>query len=173
VKPKLRVLLATLILSISCDQLSKAWVIAHIPVGSVDGRIPIVEGFFYVAHARNAGAAFNLLLDWPARWRLTVFVAVAALAIAVILSFYRGLDSRDRFNSLSLGLVMGGAIGNLIDRIVHGEVIDFLHFRLWSGYSWPDFNLADLCIVTGVVALLIELLAREGAARAEGRVGPE
>jgi len=168
-KPKGIVLIATLLASVSCDQLSKLWVSTHISIDSIEERRAVIEGFFYIAHSRNAGAAFNLLLGWPATWRLSVFVAVAALAVVVVIVFYRGLAPGDRFNSLALGLVMGGAIGNLTDRIVRGEVIDFLHFELWRAHSWPDFNLADLCIVSGVVALMLELLAREGASRAETR----
>ncbi len=66
-----------------------------------------------------------------------------------------------------LGLILGGAIGNLIDRIARGEVVDFLHFRLWNGYSWPDFNFADSFIVVGVGFLVLELLASEGETRTE------
>ena len=66
-----------------------------------------------------------------------------------------------------MGLILGGALGNLFDRIRFGEVVDFLHFRLWAGYSWPDFNLADSFIVVGVALLLLELLAAEGESRAE------
>jgi signal peptidase II len=67
---------------------------------------------------------------------------------------------------------MGGAIGNLLDRIFRAEVVDFLHFRLWSGYSWPDFNFADSFIVVGVALLLLQLMAAEGESRA-GNSTPE
>ena len=60
------------------------------------------------------------------------------------------------------GFILGGALGNLVDRIRYGEVVDFLHFRLWQGYSWPDFNFADSFIVVGVALLLLELFATEG-----------
>jgi signal peptidase II len=75
---------------------------------------------------------------------------------------------------MALGLILGGSLGNLSDRAFRGEVVDFLHFRLWQGVAWPDFNVADTCIVLGVTALIIELLASEGAARARrtGRTGP-
>jgi signal peptidase II len=69
--------------------------------------------------------------------------------------------------ALALGLILGGAIGNLIDRVRFHEVVDFLHFRLWGGYSWPDFNVADSCIVVGVGVLVLELLATEGETRAQ------
>ena len=72
---------------------------------------------------------------------------------------------------LALGLILGGASGNLVDRVTLGEVVDFLHFRLWKGYSWPDFNLADSFIVVGVAILVLELLATEGESRGRSEGG--
>ena len=71
---------------------------------------------------------------------------------------------------LALGLILGGALGNLDDRVRYGEVVDFLHFRLWKGYSWPDFNFADTFIVVGVLLLVLELFATEGETREEAAV---
>jgi signal peptidase II len=166
VTPKLKTLLATVACVVPLDQVTKAWVAANVEPGSLATSIPVIDGFFYVTHARNPGAAFGLLVDWPAAWRLAVFVGVAAVAIAVIVSFYRSLAPGERFNALALGLILGGSIGNLTDRVLRGEVIDFLHFRLWGSFAWPDFNVADTCIVLGVGGLVIELLATEGASRA-------
>ena len=164
--PKLRALLLTLCCTVSSDQLSKAWVASRIAADSRADWVSVVDGFFYISHARNAGAAFGLLSDWSSQWRLVIFLLVSSIAVVVMVSFYRGLAPGDRFNSFSLGLIMGGALGNLSDRVLHGEVVDFLHFRLWGEYSWPDFNLADTYIVVGVAALMLELLASEGASRA-------
>lgn len=163
---KLRVLLTTLLCTLPADQLTKAWVAANVPRESFADRIPIIEDFFYISHARNPGAAFGLMIDWSPHWRLLVFAIAFSMASAVVLSFYRGLAPGDRFNACALGFIMGGAMGNLIDRITRGEVIDFLHFRLWGDRAWPDFNLADCFIVVGVAALMLELLASEGAIRA-------
>lgn len=164
--PKLKTLLVTLACVVPVDQATKAWVAARIPANSMAGSIELIDGFFYITHARNPGAAFGLLVDWPAEWRLVVFLAVAAAATAVIVSFYRSLAPGERFNAVALGMILGGSLGNLTDRVLRGEVIDFLHFRLWSGFTWPDFNVADTCIVMGVGGLIIELLASEGATRA-------
>ena len=169
--PKLATLVASGTTALVVDQLSKLAVDALIPAHSPEHSVTVVEGFFYITHARNPGAAFGLLLDWPWEWRLPVFVGVALLAFVVIGSFYRALAPGERFNSFALGLILGGSLGNLIDRVVRGEVIDFLHFRLWGGFSWPDFNVADSCLVVGVTALVIELLAAEGAARAARQRG--
>jgi signal peptidase II len=166
--PKLRYLLAAGLFALPVDQLTKAWVAVNVPTGSVMDRITVVEDFFYITHARNPGAAFGLLVDWPWAWRITLFVTVAAVAVLVVISFFRSLAPGDRFNAFALGLVMGGALGNLIDRLTRGEVIDFLHFRLWGDRSWPDFNLADSFLVVGVAALMLELLATEAESRASG-----
>ena len=88
--------------------------------------------------------------------------ASTLFAIGLIISFFRQLAPGDRLSALALGLILGGAVGNLLDRLRYGEVVDFLHFTLWGGYSWPDFNFADRFIVVGVALLVLELLATEG-----------
>lgn len=162
--PKLRLFLACLLVSLPVDQGAKVWIIGNL--GYAD-RIEVVEGFFYITHVRNPGAAFGLFADGDPVLRLTFFIGVSLLAIAIIFSFYRRLAPGDRLSAAALGLILGGATGNLIDRVLHGEVVDFLHFRLWSGYVWPDFNFADSFIVVGVGLLILELLASEGERRGE------
>ena len=93
--------------------------------------------------------------------------------MGIILSFYRRLEPGERLAALALGLILGGATGNLIDRVQLFEVIDFVHVRLWGGYSWPDFNVADSCIVVGVGILILEMLAAEGEQRAHSDSSPE
>jgi signal peptidase II len=161
--PKLRVALCALVVSLPLDQLTKILVDRHL--GYAD-RVPIIEGFFYLTHVRNPGAAFGLFAEADGALRLFFFVGVSIVAIAIILSFFRQLAPGDRLSALALGMILGGATGNLIDRLTRGEVVDFLHFRLWGGYSWPDFNLADSFIVVGVAILMLELLASEGEERA-------
>ncbi len=162
--PKLRLFLGALLVSIPLDQLSKEWIARSL--GYAD-EIPVIEGFFHITHVRNPGAAFGVLATSPEPVRLFFFVGVTLVAIGLIFSFYRKLAPGDRFSALSLGLILGGAVGNLVDRVRYGEVVDFLHFRLWGGYAWPDFNLADSFIVVGVILLVIELLASEGESREE------
>jgi signal peptidase II len=161
--PKLRVLLLAFAIALPLDLLTKFLVDRYI--GYAD-RITVVEGFFYLTHVRNPGAAFGLFAESDALLRQSFFIGVSFLAIFIILSFFRQLAPGDRLSSLALGLILGGAVGNLFDRITRGEVVDFLHFRLWGGYSWPDFNLADSFIVVGVGILLLELLTSEGEDRA-------
>ncbi len=165
--PKLRIFLSALLITAPLDQLSKAWIASSL---SYSDRITVIDGFFYLTHVRNPGAAFGLFADAAEPLRLTFFIGVTLIAIALIISFFRGLAPGDRFSALALGLILGGAVGNLIDRFFRREVVDFLHFRLWSGYSWPDFNLADSFIVVGVILLVLELPATEGESRAEPEV---
>ena len=129
-------------------------------------RIPVIEGFFYLTHVRNPGAAFGLFANADPELRMLVFGGVSIAAIFIVFSFFRQLAPGDRLSALALGLILGGAVGNLTDRVFRGEVVDFLHVVLWRGYSWPDFNLADSFIVVGVSLLILELLASEGEDRA-------
>jgi hypothetical protein len=89
------------------------------------------------------------------------------LAIVLLLVFLSRLDHHERLTATAIGSVLGGAIGNLTDRLVYGEVIDFLDFRLWGGYVWPTFNLADCWIVVGVAILMLETFLDGGDGEAE------
>ncbi len=164
--PKLRVFGLASVLSFLADQASKIWVDTHLTFAD---RVPVIDGFFYITHVRNPGAAFSSFVSMEPRLRMAFFVTVAVVAIGIIFSFYRKLAPRDRLSALALGLILGGALGNLSDRLMRGEVVDFLRFHLWTGYSWPDFNFADSFIVVGVGLLVLELLASEGESRASGR----
>lgn len=156
---KAKVFLGAMTLALVLDQLTKTWIVRNL---SFADRIPVIEGFFSLTHVRNPGAAFSLFATSPEPFRRIFFVVVTLVAIVLVISFFRRLAPGDRLSALALGLVLGGAVGNLIDRLVYGEVIDFLHFRLFGGYAWPDFNVADSCIVVGVALLVLELFASEG-----------
>ena len=161
--PKFRVSLIAFVVTLTLDILTKYVINANLTYAD---RIPVIEGVFYLTHVRNTGAAFGLFRDAPSAIRLTFFIGIASVAIVIIIQFLRRLAPGDRLSALALGLILGGAVGNLIDRIRLGEVVDFLHFDLWGGYSWPDFNVADSAIVVGVGLLVLELLASEGEERA-------
>ena len=150
---------ATVLLVLLCDLLSKHLVDLHLHYGD---KKELIEGFFYLTHVRNPGAAFGLFATAPQDLRLILFVGISVVAIGIIISFFHRLAPGDRLSALALGFILGGALGNLVDRVRYAEVVDFLHFSLWQGYSWPDFNLADSFIVVGVALLLLELLATEG-----------
>ena len=161
--PKLRIGLGAFLASLILDQVSKFLISSQLHYGA---KREVIEGFFYLTHVRNPGAAFGLFATAPEAIRLSYFIGVALVAIGIIISFFVKLAPGDRMSALALGFILGGAIGNLIDRVVYREVVDFLHFRLWQNYSWPDFNFADSFIVIGVGLLVLELLAIEGEERA-------
>ena len=168
--PKIRIALLAFTASLSLDVLTKQLVTRNLVFSD---RIEIVDGFFYLTHVRNPGAAFGLFAGWPDQIRLAFFVGISLLALGIVVSFFRRLAPGDRLSALALGFISGGAVGNLIDRVTPPhEVVDFLHFKLWQGYSWPDFNFADSFIVVGVGLLVLELLASEGESRA-GAEGDE
>ncbi len=114
---------------------------------------PILPGFFDLTYVRNTGAAFSMLAGRSAAFRIPFFTAISLLAGIAILSFVRRTPASRRVVLLSCAAVLGGAIGNLVDRLVYGEVIDFLSLH-WNGFYWPAFNVADSFITVGVVVLL-------------------
>jgi signal peptidase II len=157
--PKSRFFFAAFAISLALDQLTKGWVVSTLALGS---REAVIDGFFYLTHVRNPGAAFSLFADAPAEIRAPFFIVTTLIAVGLIISFFRKLSPGDRLSALALGLILGGAVGNLIDRLVHKEVVDFLHLILPGWGSWPDFNVADSSIVIGVALLVLELFASEG-----------
>ncbi|MEN8214477.1 MAG: signal peptidase II [Pseudomonadota bacterium] len=134
------------------DQLSKLWIDSHF---ALHARVPVIEGFFDLTLAYNPGAAFSFLADaggWQ-RWFFTVLASVVSLVLVIWL---KRLSSQEKVTAAALALIIGGAVGNLIDRVVHGEVIDFLlvYYRQWS---WPAFNVADSAISIGVMLMLLAM----------------
>ena len=120
--------------------------------------IPIVENFFHLTYVRNRGAAFSFLSN--ASWRLPFFITVSFIAAIVILVAFRKLRDDQKLAHTSLALIFSGAVGNLIDRIRLGEVIDFLDAH-WYRHHWPAFNIADSLICVGVFLLAIDLYLEE------------
>jgi len=139
----------------AADQLTKKLVSAHVPLGR---SIPVIDGVFYISHWTNEGAAFSLFADSTSptsvRWGLIGFTALASLVVLVALTL---LGSRITRASVALALILGGALGNLHDRIAYGSVIDFLEVHILH-YHWPDFNVADSAVVVGACLLLLDSL---------------
>jgi len=126
--------------------------------------IAVIDSFFHITYVRNSGGAFSLLAGTSPTFRLPFFLIVCTAAIGVLLYFVSKLEPRQWLLLFALGGILGGALGNLTDRIVSGEVTDFLDVH-WHGYYWPAFNVADSFISTGMVILLIHsLLVRDDAA---------
>lgn len=110
--------------------------------------ITIIKNFFYITYAKNTGVAFSFL-----EGKVPLIIIMTSIIIILILKYIKSTNP-NKYESISYGLILGGAIGNLIDRIIYGYVIDFLDFNLF-GYPYPIFNLADTAIVIGVIALII------------------
>jgi signal peptidase II len=137
------------------DHLTKTWVTANIHIG---GAISIIPGVLRITHWTNEGAAFSLFADSASpnavRWGLISFSLLAALAVLI---FMFRLGHRFTPTTVALALVLGGALGNVHDRIAYGSVVDFIEVHIFS-YHWPDFNVADSSIVVGACLLLIDSL---------------
>ncbi|MBI3801588.1 MAG: signal peptidase II, partial [Deltaproteobacteria bacterium] len=131
------------------DQVTKA-LVAH--TLTLHESIPVMESFFHLTYERNTGAAFSLFAQAPAWFRQPFFLTATSVAIVALLLFLRQTDRTHRLMVVAIAAVLGGAMGNLIDRILYGEVTDFLLFH-WRGYYWPAFNVADSCITLGVIGL--------------------
>ncbi len=116
--------------------------------------VPVIEGFFHLTYVRNTGAAFGFLADAPEAFRVPFFFITTGIAIGALLVFLRQADAGTPFFLFALSSILGGALGNLFDRLSRGGVIDFLDFH-WRGYYWPAFNVADSCITIGVIGLFL------------------
>jgi signal peptidase II len=153
--PKRPLLIALAVLLL--DRITK-WAVAQtIPLEDV---INIIPGFFRLTHLENTGAAFSLFADSPSPFRTTLLIAFSVAALAVI-SFLLWKD-RSVFHAgtLALSLILGGAIGNLWDRVSDGKVTDFLDFYI-GVHHWPPFNVADSAIVVGALLLFMRMLRKD------------
>jgi len=141
------------------DQLTKFIVDQTMPLHH---SIPVIENLFSLTYVRNTGAAFGIFASSAAAFRLPILIGFSILAIGFIIMMLRRLPDRETGLITALAFILGGAVGNLIDRVAYGEVIDFLDFY-WSRYHWPAFNLADSFITMGVVITLFYLIKARGA----------
>jgi signal peptidase II len=135
---------------------------------SLHESLPVIPGFFDLTYVRNPGAAFGFLAKASPAFRSFFFSGVAVIAILLILWFLFREKEGSLPLTLSLGLIIGGATGNLLDRIRFGEVVDFLDFSV-GGYHWPAFNVADSAISVGACLLLLEMFRRKERRKAAGK----
>ena len=136
---------------IALDQITKMFVIHNM---NLHESIPVIKGFFNFTYIRNPGAAFGIFATTNSAFRLIFFVGTSIFALGLLGTIFYRLHPADLWGQLTVSSIFGGAIGNLIDRLRYGEVIDFLDFQV-NGYHWPAFNVADSAISVGVVSLLI------------------
>lgn len=129
------------------DQLSKWWVLRAVPRNEV---IPVIPGFLNLVQVHNPGGAFGFLAGNSANWRGLFFILVSLLAAGVIIYLYRQTPADFKWLRAGLSLILGGAFGNLIDRVRFGRVVDFIDLYAGS-WHWPAFNAADSAITVGAV----------------------
>lgn len=141
---------------IAFDQWTKAWVRATIPDFTYTVPIPALEEYFVFEHVRNYGAAFGILQNWG-----NFFIIVAAVVATAILLYAANLPLHQRLIRVLLGLQLGGALGNVIDRLYQGYVTDFVKTGIPDFYYIPNYNIADSAIVIGVIGLGIYIFAED------------
>lgn len=158
-KGKWALTLVPALIVIVLDQLTKQLVLARMELHQ---SIPVLDGFFALTYVRNTGAAFGIFAGHTSVLRVPALLAVAGLALGVLLWFVRTIPVDRKAVIAACGAVLGGAVGNMIDRAAYGEVIDF--FDVYVGtWHWPAFNIADAAITCGVIVLCLDALRGEPA----------
>ncbi len=150
-RPWLLLLSAIVIL---LDHVTKVWDMNHVPLGHA---IVVIPKVFRITHVMNTGAAFSLMSDTASPVLMhRILVGFSVFAIVVILALLLRVGRYFNSTSIALALILGGAIGNLYDRLYYKFVVDFIEIHIFR-YHWPDFNVADSCIVIGACLLMIEI----------------
>jgi len=142
------------------DQLSKLWIRTHLAIGE---SLPITDRLSFI-HIENPGSAFGLLAN-----QTFLIITISIAGSLFILLFLRYLSPATNLSIVSIGLILGGAVGNLIDRIRSGCVTDFIYFRLWGDFHWRAFNIADAAITVGVFVLIYSFYRSGVFRKAYGR----
>ena len=120
-------------------------------------NIQVIPDFFRITHVENRGAAFGLFADSPSEWKIAVLVLFSIVALVIVSALLWRNSHSITTTGVGLALILGGALGNLWDRLVSGRVVDFLLFYVGQ-YQWPAFNVADSAIVIGAGLLVIEIM---------------
>ena len=154
-KPTLASWLALSALVLIADQITKLWILQRFSLGE---RLAVIRGWFDLTLVYNPGAAFSFLA-WADGWQRWFFVAIGLGASAFILWLLARHGSQRLFGA-ALSLILGGAIGNVIDRLVHGKVVDFLLVHWQDRWYFPAFNVADSAITVGAALLILDELLR-------------
>jgi signal peptidase II len=147
-------LLLAALATLGLDQASKALVMQRLPYGQPQPLLPHV----WLTYVQNPGAAFSLLDGFSPAVRVPFFALASLAALAVVAWAWKSLPGRDRLSELALGLIAGGALGNLLDRLRFTRVIDFIEVGVRGVYTWPVFNVADSAVCAGVGLLLLKAL---------------
>ncbi len=150
------------VLVVLLDRVSKWLVATNL---NLHDSIAVLPGFFRITHVQNSGAAFGLFADSSSEWKVAVLILFSTLALAVVSALLWKNSHTMTTTGVGLALILGGAVGNLWDRLLTGRVVDFLDFFVGS-YHWPAFNIADSAIVVGALLLVAEILFAKSSAQA-------
>jgi len=142
------------VLVLLLDQATKWLIRDHI---SLHESISVIPGFFRLTHVQNRGAAFGLFADSPAQWKVALLILFSIVALLVVSRLLWKNSHSFTATGFALALILGGAVGNLWDRLTEGFVVDYLDLNFGS-YHWPAFNVADSAIVVGALILVAEIL---------------
>ncbi|MGA9353942.1 MAG: signal peptidase II [Terriglobales bacterium] len=146
---------------VALDRYTK-WLVAHRL--TMHDSITVIPGFFRIIHTENPGAAFGIFADSPSPWKIALLIIFSLLALAIVSMLLWRNSGRLTATTIGLSLILGGAVGNLWDRIVSRHVVDFLLFYV-KRYQWPAFNVADSAIVVGACLLVFEILFTKSPSR--------
>lgn len=153
---KYLILLAVSLVTIALDQLTKLYIASTFTLYE---SVTVLENFFHITYILNPGAAFGIFAGKAATFRVPFFLAISLIASVGIVIFYKSVE--DRLVRVALSLILGGAIGNMIDRARLGEVIDFIDVH-WYNNHWPAFNVADSAITIGVGLMILDMFLNKG-----------
>lgn len=145
---------------VALDQITKIYIHANFGLGE---SVPVIQDIFHITYVRNIGAAFGIFREMPEVFREAFFKSMPPIAMVIILYMLKGVANTDRWQVFALSMIFGGAVGNYIDRLRFGYVIDFLDVHYKDSWSYPAFNVADSAIVCGVILLLLLMTARDHA----------
>jgi signal peptidase II len=149
-----RLQFVTALFIVLLDRLAKWTIAKDIPLHE---SVKLIPHFFYLTHVENRGAAFGLFAESPSQWKIALLVLFSVVALVIVSALLWRNSHTMASTGIGLSLILGGAIGNLWDRVLNGRVVDFLLFYLGS-YQWPAFNVADSAIVIGAGLLVVEIL---------------
>jgi len=163
---KWAILIPLLVVGLALDLASKLWVLDYLPLG---GQIQVIPGLVNLVHVHNKGAAFGMMSGWSVEFARLFFVATSTLVLAVVGYLWWRLPEERWQAALGYSLIMVGALGNLLDRLRLGAVVDFLDVH-WGRYHWPAFNVADSLVCVGAGFLVWVILTEEKKADASSTV---
>ncbi len=141
------------------DQVSKALIAGNIGLNS---SVEVIPNFFHLVHVRNKGAIFGFFSQSANTWLFILLTLASFAALGLVVFYFFKTPPREKFLTLALSLILAGALGNLVDRILRGSVIDFLDFSV-RGWHWPSFNVADSCITVGALLLVFLFLFKRSS----------